>query len=193
MHRDLFPEIMPYETGTLPLSHGHEMYWEQSGNPEGQPILFLHGGPGAGTNSNNRRFYDPEFYRIILFDQRGCGKSTPNASLDNNTTQHLIADIEILREFLGIEKWFLFGGSWGSTLALYYSINHPERCLGMILRGIFLGTRNEIDWFLTGMGKFFPEAHRLFLKELNFLETENPEITYTKYRDFILKYIERYF
>jgi len=162
LHRDLFPEIMPYETGTLPLSHGHEMYWEQSGNPEGQPILFLHGGPGAGTNSNNRRFYDPEFYRIILFDQRGCGKSTPNASVDNNTTQHLIADIEILREFLGIEKWFVFGGSWGSTLALAYAQSFNNRCRGLILRGIFLCATEEVDWFIYGMGRFFPEAWQEF-------------------------------
>ena len=189
MHRDLFPEIMPYETGTLPLSHGHEMYWEQSGNPEGQPILFLHGGPGAGTNSNNRRFYDPEFYRIILFDQRGCGKSTPNASVDNNTTQHLIADIELLREFLGIEKWFVFGGSWGSTLALAYAQSFNNRCRGLILRGIFLCAKEEVDWFIYGMGRFFPEAWQEFSNAipeskrtdlltayLNLLENPDPDI-----------------
>ena len=162
MHRDLFPEIMPYENGTLPLSDGHEMYWEQSGNPKGAPVLFLHGGPGAGTNANNRRFYDPEFYRIILFDQRGCGKSTPNASIDNNTTQHLIGDIELLREYLGIESWLVFGGSWGSTLALAYAQLFNNRCRGLILRGIFLCGKEEVDWFIYGMGRFFPEAWRSF-------------------------------
>ena len=162
MHRDLFPEIIPYETGALPLGDGHEMYWEQSGNPKGAPVLFLHGGPGAGTNANNRRFYDPEFYRIILFDQRGCGKSTPNASVVNNTTQHLIADIELLREFLGIESWVVFGGSWGSTLALAYAQSFNIRCRGLILRGIFLCDKEEVDWFIYGMRRFFPEAWRGF-------------------------------
>ena len=189
MHIDLFPEIMPYETGALPLSHGHEMYWEQSGNPKGEPILFLHGGPGAGTNANNRRFYDPEFYRIILFDQRGCGRSTPNASIDNNTTQHLIADIELLRESLGIEKWFIFGGSWGSTLALAYAQSFYNRCRGLILRGIFLCDKEEVDWFMYGMRRVFPEAWCSFSNAIpeskradlltayqNMLENPDPDI-----------------
>ncbi len=162
MRRELFPEITPYETGVLPLEGEHVMYWEQSGKPGGAPVLFLHGGPGAGTTPTHRRFFDPAHYRIVLFDQRGAGKSTPHASIEDNTTQHLIADIEHLRESLGITQWLVFGGSWGSTLALAYAQAHPERCRGLILRGIFLCGPAEVDWFLHGMGRFFPEAWRDF-------------------------------
>ncbi|MFT5182514.1 MAG: proline iminopeptidase [Alphaproteobacteria bacterium] len=162
MRRDLFPEITPYETGILPLGDGHVMYWEQSGNPDGAPVLFLHGGPGAGTTATHRRFFDPNHYRIILFDQRGAGKSTPNASIQANTTAHLIADIECLRETLAIDQWLVFGGSWGSTLGLAYGQAHAGRCRGLILRGIFLCGDEEVDWFLHGMGRFFPEAWRNF-------------------------------
>ena len=162
MRRDLFPEITPYETGVLPLDGDHVMYWEQSGNPSGAPILFLHGGPGAGTTPTHRRFFDPGHYRIVLFDQRGAGKSTPNASVDQNTTQHLISDIECLRDALGIERWLVFGGSWGSTLALAYAQAHAARCRGLILRGIFLCGADEVDWFLNGMGRFFPDAWQRF-------------------------------
>jgi proline iminopeptidase len=162
VRRELFPEITPYETGVLPLDGGHVMYWEQSGNPQGAPVLFLHGGPGAGTTVTHRRFFDPQHYRIILFDQRGAGKSTPSASVEANTTAHLVADIEHLRETLGVEKWLVFGGSWGSTLALAYAQAHAARCRGLILRGIFLCGRDEVDWFLHGMGRFFPEAWRKF-------------------------------
>ncbi len=162
MRRELFPEITPYETGVLPLDGEHVMYWEQSGNAHGAPVLFLHGGPGAGTTPTHRRFFDPAHYRIVLFDQRGAGKSTPHASIDNNTTQHLIADIERLRDSLAIEQWLVFGGSWGSTLALAYAQTHPDRCRGLILRGIFLCGPAEVDWFLHGMGRFFPEAWREF-------------------------------
>ena len=162
MRRDLFPEITPYETGVLPLDGGHVMYWEQSGNANGAPVLFLHGGPGAGTTPTHRRFFDPGHYRIVLFDQRGAGKSTPNATVDQNTTQHLISDIERLRETLGIEQWLVFGGSWGSTLALAYAQAHPARCRGLILRGIFLCGAEEVDWFLHGMGRFFPDAWQRF-------------------------------
>lgn len=162
MRRELFPEIIPYETGVLPLDGNHVMYWEQSGNPQGAPVLFLHGGPGAGTTVTHRRFFDPQHYRIILFDQRGAGKSTPSASIEANTTAHLVADIERLRDTLGVEKWLVFGGSWGSTLALAYAQAHAERCRGLILRGIFLCGREEVDWFLYGMGRFFPEAWRKF-------------------------------
>lgn len=163
IHRyDLFPDIEPYATGKLPVSDGHIIYWEQSGNPVGAPVVFLHGGPGAGAAAAHRRFFDPKFYRIVVFDQRGCGRSEPFGELANNTTDHLIADMEALRRHLDIDRWVLFGGSWGSTLALAYGIRHPHRCAGFVLRGIFLGTRREIDWFLDGMGLFFPEAHRAF-------------------------------
>lgn len=159
---DLFPSIAPYSTGMLPLDATHTMYWEQSGNPQGVPVLFLHGGPGAGATPNHRRFFDPAFYRIIVFDQRGAGRSLPVAELRDNTTAHLIQDIETLRRFLNIERWLLFGGSWGSTLGLAYGQRHPERCLGLILRGIFLGSKAEVDWFLHGMRTLFPEAWRRF-------------------------------
>jgi proline iminopeptidase len=159
---DLYPEITPYESGFLDLDSGHRMYWEQSGNPEGTPVLFFHGGPGAGSTSAHRRFFDPAHYRIVIFDQRGAGRSTPLGGIDNNTTLHLIADTERLREYLGIEKWLIFGGSWGSTLALAYGIAHPERCAGFVLRGIFLCRTQEIDWFLYGMRSIFPEAWSRF-------------------------------
>ena len=188
-HRDLFPEISPYEIGELKLSDGHVMYWEQSGNPNGEPIVFLHGGPGAGTSSIHRRFFDPTHYRIILFDQRGAGKSTPIGSILSNTTQHLVADMERLREYFFIEKWFLFGGSWGSTLALAYAQAHVERCKGLILRGIFLCSPEEVEWFLTGMSHFFPKEWKKFVNEVSEsercdllsaykrrLDSSNPEI-----------------
>jgi proline iminopeptidase len=140
----------------------HTMYWEESGNAAGVPLLFIHGGPGGGSLPHHRRFYDPAFWRIILYDQRGAGRSTPNAELRDNTTAHLIDDIERLREHLRIDKWLLFGGSWGSTLALLYAQAHPARVLGLVLRGIFLATGPEIDWFLHGMSRIFPEAWREF-------------------------------
>ena len=147
----------------LPLDGGHVMYWEEAGSPRGLPVLFLHGGPGAGCTPAYRRFFDPAAYRILLFDQRGAGRSTPGAETQSNTTQYLIRDIETLRRHLSVDRWLVFGGSWGSTLALAYGEAHPERCLGFVLRGVFLGRRAEIDWFLHGMGTFFPEAHRAFL------------------------------
>ena len=160
--RDLFPEIESYSRGRLNVDPPHELYWEQSGNPEGAPVLFLHGGPGAGATPTNRRFFDPKHYRIVIFDQRGAGRSTPAGDLTNNTTQKLVADIEALRIELGIESWLLFGGSWGSSLALFYAQSYPQRCRGVISRGIFLCRRDEIDWFLTGMKRIFPEAWRQF-------------------------------
>jgi proline iminopeptidase len=160
--QDLFPSIEPYATGSLKLDAIHTMYWEQSGNPHGMPIVFLHGGPGAGSTATHRRFFDPHFYRIIVFDQRGAGRSTPLGSLVDNTTAHLIADLEKLRSFLGIERWSVFGGSWGSTLALAYAEAHPERTVALVLRGIFLCRQSEIDWFLYGMRTVFPEAWRNF-------------------------------
>ena len=158
----LFPEIEPYASGRLALDAVHTMHWESSGNPSGVPIVFLHGGPGGGCLPHHRRFYDPAFFRIVLYDQRGCGASTPNASVVDNTTPHLVADLERLRETLGIERWLVFGGSWGSTLALAYAQAHPERVTGLVLRGIFLATKREIDWFMHGIANVFPEAWRTF-------------------------------
>ncbi len=154
----LYPEIEPYESGMLALDGRHRMYYEQSGNPQGVPVVFLHGGPGAGASPAHRRFFDPAHYRIVIFDQRGAGRSTPLGEITDNTTPLLIADIETLREHLGITNWLVFGGSWGSTLALAYSEAHPERCTGLILRGIFLCRKSEIDWFLYGLRNIFPEA-----------------------------------
>lgn len=159
---DLYPPIDPTTSGTLAVGNGHELYWEEAGNPDGTPVIFLHGGPGAGCAPVHRRFFDPAHYRVILFDQRGCGRSTPFCDLTNNTTQHLVRDIEALREHLGIEKWLVFGGSWGATLALAYGQAHPDPCLGFVLRGVFMGTQREMDWFLTGMRTLFPEAWNRF-------------------------------
>jgi len=163
---DLFPDIAPYETGFLPLSAGHVMYWEQVGNPRGQPVLFLHGGPGAGAGAVHRRFFDPHHWRVIIFDQRGAGRSRPLGELRENTTPHLVRDIEVLRQFLGIENWLLFGGSWGSTLALAYAQEHPARVLGCVLRGVFLGRRDEVAWFLDGLRRVFPDAWAAFSEHL---------------------------
>ena len=162
----LYPEIAPYATGTLALDAPHAMYWEQNGRPDGVPVLFLHGGPGAGATPANRRFFDPTHYRIVIHDQRGAGRSRPLGALENNTTPHLVADIERLRVFLGIERWIVFGGSWGSTLALAYAEAHPGRCLALVLRGVFLCRASEIDWFLYGIGRFFPEHWRAFAGHL---------------------------
>lgn len=159
---ELFPPISPYSSGFLDVGNGHELYWEQSGNPQGVPVLLLHGGPGAGATPTHRQFFDPEHYRIIVFDQRGAGRSTPLGSIENNTAAHLVEDIEALRKQLRIERWHIFGGSWGSTLALLYAKKHNERCISMILRGIFLCEKSEIDWWLYGIKKVFPEAWEQF-------------------------------
>ena len=159
MH-ELFPELDPHCSGMLTLDALHAMYWEECGNPLGIPVVFLHGGPGAGSTAAHRRFFDPEAYRIVVLDQRGAGRSTPLGELRDNTTPLLIADLERLREHLKIERWLVFGGSWGSTLALAYAEAHPERCLGLVLRGIFLCRKSEIDWFLYGLRSIFPEAWR---------------------------------
>ncbi len=166
MRTDLFPPIEPYRTGLLPVDRHHTLYWEECGRRAGVPVVFLHGGPGGGITPAYRRFFDPDFYRIVLFDQRGCGKSTPHADLTDNTTGHLVEDIEALRRHLGIDRWLVFGGSWGATLALAYAQSVPERCLGLVLRGVFLGRAAELDWFLTGMRHFFPEAYRDFIAAL---------------------------
>jgi len=154
-----YPPIEPYDSGTLRVSAIHEIAYEQSGNPEGKPVVFLHGGPGGATSPEMRRFFHPARYRVVLFDQRGCGKSTPTASLEENTTWDLVADIEKLRERLGIERWQVFGGSWGSTLALAYAQKHPGRVTELVLRGIFLLRRSELEWFYQrGASAIYPDA-----------------------------------
>jgi proline iminopeptidase len=155
---ELYPVIDPYASGFLQVSDVHNIYWEQCGNPDGIPVLILHGGPGEGCSQFHRRFFDPQIFRIILFDQRGCGRSSPHGCLIDNTPDALVKDIEALRHHLEIDKWHLFGGSWGSTLALLYTLKHSEQVLSMILRGIFLLQKSEIDWFLYGLKHFAPEA-----------------------------------
>jgi proline iminopeptidase len=165
--RTLYDEIEPFDTGLLRVSAVHELYYEQCGNPRGKPVVFLHGGPGAGLVPDYRRFFDPEVYRVILFDQRGSGRSVPHASLDDNTTWHLVQDIEQLREHFGVDQWLVFGGSWGSTLALAYAETHPERVNGLVLRGIFLGRQNEARWFYEdsqGASAIFPDNWEDFLR-----------------------------
>lgn len=159
----LYPPLEPYRSGRLAVDELHTLYWEECGNPLGLPVLFLHGGPGAGLSPMHRQFFDPQRYRIVLFDQRGAGQSTPLGEYRNNTTQLLIDDIEQIRQLMGVEQWLVFGGSWGSTLALAYGESHPQCCLGFVLRGIFLCTPAEIDWFMNGIGWFFPKEHAQFL------------------------------
>jgi proline iminopeptidase len=160
----LYPPIEPYESGMLDVGDGHQLYWEVCGNPAGKPAVFLHGGPGGGCNANHRRLFDPAVYKVLLFDQRGCGRSTPHAELEANTTWHLVADIERLRVLIGAERWLVFGGSWGSTLALAYAETHPERVSELILRGIFTLRRAEIDWYYqTGASAVFPDKWERFL------------------------------
>ncbi len=159
----LFPPIKPYVTHTLPVSDPHVLYVEECGSVGGLPVVVLHGGPGAGCEPYHRRFFDPEVFRIVLFDQRGSGRSTPHAELGGNTTQDLVADIERVRERLGIERWVVFGGSWGSTLGLVYAETYPERVLALIVRGVFLGTLQEIAWFYQhGANRFFPDYWQEF-------------------------------
>ncbi len=179
--RTYFPPIEPYRTGRLQVGDGHELYFEESGNPNGKPVVFLHGGPGAGTDAKQRRFFDAKAYRIVLFDQRGCGKSTPFASLENNTTWHLVADIETLREHLKIEKWQVFGGSWGSTLALAYAQTHPTRVTEIVLRGIFLLRQWEIAWFYQdGTSHLFPDAWEAYLAPISIEERGDLVKAYSK-------------
>lgn len=160
--REFYPPIDPFQSGTLSVDEIHTLYWEQSGNPAGIPVIYLHGGPGAGCSPTNRQYFDPQTWRVILFDQRGCGRSTPLGETRNNTTEHLIEDIEKLRKHLNIEKWHVFGGSWGSTLAIAYGEAHPERCLSFILRGIFLLRQSEIEWYANGLQKIRPEAWKRY-------------------------------
>jgi proline iminopeptidase len=172
--RDLYPPIEISESGRLNVGDNHDLYWEVAGNPRGKPVVFLHGGPGAGCSADHRRFFDPDAWRIVLFDQRGAGRSTPAGSLKNNTTQALVADIETLRRHLNIDRWAVFGGSWGSTLGLAYAETHPQSVSALVLRGIFLARQSEIDWFLSGMGRFFPEEHARFLQALPEAERDDP-------------------
>ena len=164
--KTLYPEIEPYDSGHIRVSDVHQLYYEQCGTPNGKPVVFLHGGPGAGLIPDYRRFFDPSAYRIILFEQRGSGRSTPHASLDDNTTWHLIEDIEKIREQFGVDQWLVFGGSWGSTLALAYAETHPERVRGLVLRGIFLCRPKEIRWFYEdsqGASAIFPDNYEAYL------------------------------
>lgn len=164
----LYPSIAPYRHGRLRVSDLHEIYFEEAGNPDGIPVLTVHGGPGGGSSPTMRRFHNPKRYRIILFDQRGCGRSTPHAELHENTTWHLVDDIEALRKHLGIERWQLFGGSWGSTLSLAYAQRHPDRVLAMVLRGIFLMRKREIQWFYQeGCNRIFPDAYENFAAQVD--------------------------
>lgn len=162
--RSLYPEIEPFEAGYLDTGDGHQVYWERSGTKGAKPAVFLHGGPGGGCSPKHRQLFDPALYDVILFDQRGCGRSTPFASLDNNTTWHLVADIERLREMMGVETWQVFGGSWGSTLALAYAETHPEHVSELVLRGIYLLTKAEMDWYYQfGVSEMFPEKYEAFI------------------------------
>ncbi|GAB4470089.1 MAG: prolyl aminopeptidase [Elainellaceae cyanobacterium] len=165
--RELYPPLDPYTSSTLQVSDLHTIYYEEAGNPQGKPVIFLHGGPGGGITPSYRQFFDPEKWRIVLFDQRGCGRSTPHAELRENTTWDLVSDIETIRAHLGIDRWVVFGGSWGSTLSLAYSQTHPDRCKGLILRGIFMLRRKELLWFYQeGCSYIYPDAWEEYLKPI---------------------------
>ena len=176
----LFPPIAPRATTRIDVGDGHNLYVEDCGNPDGIPVVYLHGGPGAGISPLHRRFFDPELFRVILFDQRGSGQSRPFAETNANSVWHLIHDMEVIRQHFGIDQWVIFGGSWGSTLGLVYGINHPDRCLGFVLRGIFLGSRPEINWFMQDMGRFYPEAWDRFIHGLPQSEQHDPLTHYHK-------------
>ncbi|HUR27612.1 MAG TPA: prolyl aminopeptidase [Planctomycetota bacterium] len=179
--RGLYPPIKPYDKGTLAVEAPHVLYYEECGNPKGQPVVFVHGGPGGGLDDKYRRFFDPKHYRIVLFDQRGCGKSTPHAELTNNTTWDLVADMEALRKTLKIERWMVFGGSWGSTLALAYAEKHPKLVTALVLRGIFLLRKREIDWFYQeGANHLFPDAWEHYLAPIPKAERKDMVRAYYK-------------
>ena len=176
----LFPEIKPYKRHQIKVSDIHELYLDESGNPHGIPVLFVHGGPGGACDASSRRFYDPQVFRIITFDQRGCGRSTPHGSLDENTTDHLISDIEKIREHLEIDQWILFGGSWGSTLSLLYAQAYPERVSALILRGIFLCRQCDLDWvYKDGTNRIFPDYWEDFVKPI--AESERGDLVQAYY------------
>lgn len=167
----LYPPVDPFDQRVIDMGDGHRIYVEQCGNPSGIPVLVLHGGPGGGCSPAMRRYFDPQVYRVVLFDQRGCGRSRPHASVDDNTTWHLISDIEAIRTALGVERFILFGGSWGATLALVYAITHPVRVRHMVLRGVFLSMKSELNWFYGGgAGAFFPELWAKFCDFIPFDE-----------------------
>ncbi len=171
----LYPPIEPFDQRQIDVGDGHLIYMEQCGNPSGAPVIILHGGPGGGCSPAMRRYFDPAHYRIILFDQRGCGRSRPHASVESNTTWHLVRDIELIRETLGIDRWMLFGGSWGATLALIYAISHPSRVRHIVLRGVFLGQQSELDWFYGGgVSTFFPDLWQRFLAPLSSQDRADP-------------------
>lgn len=179
--RTLYPEIEAYASGHLDVGDGHVIYWERSGTKGAKPAVFLHGGPGGGFSPSHRRLFDPKLYDVMLFDQRGCGKSKPHASLEANTTWHLVADIERLREMMGVDKWQVFGGSWGSTLALAYAETHPERVSELVLRGIYLLTRAEMDWYYQfGVSEMFPEKWERFLAPIPEAERGDLKAAYRK-------------
>lgn len=181
LRRELYPPIEPYDSGFLDVGGGHRIYYEECGNPAGKPAVFLHGGPGGGCSANMRRFWNPEAYRIILFDQRGSGRSTPHASLDNNTTWDLVDDIEALRGRLQVHRWQVFGGSWGSTLALAYAETHPEKVTELVLRGIFMLRQKEIDWFYQhGASELFPDRWQHYLAPIP--ESERDDLLAAYYR-----------
>ncbi|MGB1199812.1 MAG: prolyl aminopeptidase [Thalassotalea sp.] len=182
MSRCLYPRLSTYKEEWISVDDEHQLYLEQSGNPNGIPVIYLHGGPGGGSSDNHRRYFDPEVYRIILFDQRGCGRSLPTLNLHGNTTADLVEDINAIREYLAIDKWLVAGGSWGTTLALCYGIKYPEHVLSFILRGVFLATKSEYDWLYTptGAAQFFPEYYREFLLPLPECERLTPLNGYHK-------------
>lgn len=181
INHSLFPPIEPYKTDFLKVSDLHTIYYEEVGNPKGQPAVFVHGGPGGGIAASYRQFFNPEKYRLILFDQRGSGRSTPKAALDENTTWDLVADMEQIRTRLGIDRWVVFGGSWGSTLSLAYAETHPERVKGLVLRGIFLLRKAEIDWFYQyGASNIFPDRWENFLAPIP--ESERDDLLHAYYR-----------
>jgi proline iminopeptidase len=179
--RTLYPPIEPYETGQLDVGDGHRLYWERCGTRGAKPVVFLHGGPGAGCSPDHRRQFDPARYDILLFDQRGCGRSTPHASLEANTTWHLVADIERLRELVGVDKWMIYGGSWGSTLALAYAQTHPDRASELVLRGIFTFRQSELDWlYKYGASEIFPDKWPAFLAPIPPAERDDITAAYQR-------------
>ncbi|GEO84513.1 MULTISPECIES: prolyl aminopeptidase [Alphaproteobacteria] len=180
--RGFYPEIEPFETGFLDVGDGHTIYWERVGTKGAKPAVFLHGGPGGGSSPTQRRLFDPKLYDVLLFDQRGCGKSTPHAGLDANTTWHLVADIERLRALMGVEQWLVFGGSWGSTLALAYAETHPDRVSELVLRGIYTLTKGELDWYYQfGVSEMFPDRWELFQAPIPEAERHDMMGAYRRY------------
>ena len=180
--RDFYPPIAPFRTGVLDTGDGHQIYWELCGNPQGTPAVFLHGGPGSGCSPDHRRLFNPDKYCVLLFDQRGCGKSIPHASIDANTTWHLVADIERLRQMIGVEQWLVFGGSWGSTLALAYGETHPERVSELVLRGIYTLTKAELSWYYQfGVSEMFPDKWERFIAPIPESERHDMMGAYRKY------------